>query len=221
MYVECFQWFLAPWPQKGDPIQDARPEMAPHVINNSWGCPKKEGCDGGEFERILKALRTAGIMVVVSAGNDGDSCSTIQDGPAFHSDLVLNVGAFNHRNDAIASFSSRGPSAFDNKIGPHVTAPGVNVRSAVSGGGYAETGWSGTSMAGPHVVGLVALLWSADPSLIGKIEETEALIKEKADPKTSSQSCGGVSGSARPNNTYGYGLGNAYEVVKSRLLKRP
>ena len=221
MYVECFQWFLAPWPQKGDPIQDARPEMAPHVINNSWGCPKKEGCDGGEFERILKALRTAGIMVVVSAGNDGDSCSTIQDGPAFHSDLVLNVGAFNHRNDTIASFSSRGPSAFDNKIGPHVTAPGVNVRSAVSGGGYAETGWSGTSMAGPHVVGLVALLWSADPSLIGKIEETEALIKEKADPKTSSQSCGGVSGSARPNNTYGYGLGNAYEVVKSRLLKRP
>lgn len=95
------------------------------------------------------------------------------------------------------------------------------MRSAVSSGGYAETGWSGTSMAGPHVVGLVALLWSADPSLIGKIEETEALIKEKADPKMSSQTCGGVSGSARPNNTYGYGLGNAYEVVKARLLKHP
>lgn len=219
MYIECFQWFLAPWPQNGDPVQDARPEMAPHVINNSWGCPKKEGCEGGEFERVLKALRTAGIMVVVSAGNDGSSCSSIHEGPAFHSDLVLNVGAFDHRNDTIASFSSRGPSTLDQKIGPHIAAPGVDVRSSVSNGGYSEYGWSGTSMAGPHLVGLVALLWSSDPALIGKIEETEALIKEKAEPKTSSQTCGGVSGSARPNNTYGYGLGNAYEVVKSNSLR--
>lgn len=216
MYTECFQWFLAPWPQKGDPIKDARPDMAPHVINNSWGCPRSEGCEGGEFERILKAMRAAGIFVVVSAGNDGGSCSTIHDGPAFHSDLVLSVGAVDHRNDSIASFSSRGPSTFDNKIGPHVTAPGVNVRSAVRSGGYEEFGWSGTSMAGPHVVGLVALLWSADPSLIGKIEETEALIRDKAEAKTSSQTCGGVAGSARPNNTFGHGISNAYDVVKSR-----
>jgi subtilisin family serine protease len=216
MYIECFQWFLAPWPQKGDPIKDARPELAPHVINNSWGCPKSEGCEGGEFISILKALRAAGIFVVVSAGNDGDRCSTIKDGPAFHSDLVLSVGAINHRNDAIASFSSRGPSVYDQKQGPHVTAPGVNVRSAVPGGGYAEFGWSGTSMAGPHLVGLVALLWSADPNLIGKIEETEKLIKDKADPKTSSQTCGGISGSLTPNNTYGFGISNAYDVVKTQ-----
>ncbi len=216
MYTECFQWFLAPWPQKGDAIKDARPEMAPHVINNSWGCPRSEGCEGGEFERILKAMRAAGIFVVVSAGNDGGSCGTIHDGPAFHSDLVLSVGAVDHRNDKIASFSSRGPSSFDNKIGPHVSAPGVNVRSAVRSGGYEEFGWSGTSMAGPHVVGLVALLWSADPSLIGRIEETEALIRDKSEAKTSEQTCGGVAGTARPNNTFGHGIANAYDVVKSR-----
>ena len=215
-YIECFQWFLAPWPQKGDPIKDAKPEMAPHVINNSWGCPSKEGCKGGEFERVLKALRAAGIFVVASAGNDGDGCSTVHEGPAFHSDLVMSVGAMNHRNDTIASFSSRGPSTWDKQMGPHVTAPGVNVRSSVSGGSYAEFGWSGTSMAGPHVVGLIALLWSADPSFIGKIAETEALIKDRAEPKTSSQSCGGVSGSLSPNNTFGYGIANAYEVVKTR-----
>jgi|694.fasta_scaffold66678_4 subtilisin family serine protease len=216
-YTECFQWFLAPWPQKGDPIKDAKPEMAPHVINNSWGCPSKEGCEGGEFERVLKALRAAGIFVVASAGNDGDSCSTIHDGPAFHSDLVLSVGAMNHRNDSIASFSSRGPSTWDKKVGPHVTAPGVNVRSSVSGGAYAEYGWSGTSMAGPHLVGLVALLWSADKSLVGNISATEELIKDRAEPKTSSQSCGGVSGSSLPNNTFGFGISNAYDVIKSRV----
>lgn len=213
-YTECFQWFLAPWPQKGDATRDARPEMAPHVINNSWGCPRSEGCDGGEFERILTAMRAAGIFVVVSAGNEGSGCATIKDGPAFHSDLILSVGAVDHRNDSIASFSSRGPSTFDNKIGPHVTAPGVNVRSAVRSGGYAEFGWSGTSMAGPHVAGLVALLWSAKPELVGDIDATEALIKSTATPKTSSQACGGTSGSARPNNTFGHGIANAYDVIK-------
>lgn len=218
MYIECFQWFLAPWPQGGDPVEDAKPELAPHVINNSWGCPKSEGCEGGEFERILKALRTAGIFVVASAGNDGDRCGTIKSGPAFHSDLVLSVGAMNHRNDAIASFSSRGPSTFDHQIGPHVTAPGVNIRSSVPSGGYSEYGWSGTSMAGPHAVGLVALLWAAEPSLVGQIEKTEALIKETSEPKTSSQSCDGVSGSSIPNNTFGYGIANAYEAVKKARI---
>jgi len=217
MYLECFQWFLAPWPQQGDPIQDARPELAPHVINNSWTCPAKEGCDGGEFERVLKALKAAGILVVASAGNDGSDCSTIHEGPAFHSDLVLSVGAINHRNDSIASFSSRGPSTWDNEIGPHVTAPGVNVRSAVKSGGYSESGWSGTSMAGPHLVGLVALLWSADKTLIGNIEKTLELVKKNAEPKTSSQSCGGINGSALPNNIYGFGISNAYQVVKNHL----
>ena len=214
-YTECFQWFLAPWPQKGDAVRDARPEMAPHVINNSWGCPRSEGCDGGEFERILGAMRAAGIFVVVSAGNDGSSCSTIHDGPAFHTDLVLSVGANDHRNDTIASFSSRGPSTFDNKVGPDVTAPGVNVRSAVRSGGYAEYGWSGTSMAGPHVAGLVALLWSAKPELVGNIDATEEAIKRTATPKTSTQTCGGVAGTARPNNTFGHGIANAYDVIKN------
>jgi len=215
MYIECFQWFLAPWPQGGDPIEDARPDLAPHVINNSWGCPKSEGCEGGEFERILTALRAAGVFVVASAGNDGSRCDTIMSGPAFHSDLVLSVGAMNHRNDSIASFSSRGPSTYDKKLGPHVTAPGVNIRSSVPSGGYSETGWSGTSMAGPHLVGLVALLWAADPSLVGNIEKTENLIKETAEPKTSSQTCGGVSGESVPNNTFGFGIANAYKAVKS------
>ena len=215
MYTECFQWFLAPWPQHGDQIKDARPDMAPHVINNSWGCPRSEGCDGGEFERILTAMKAAGIFVVASAGNEGSGCSTIKDGPAFHTDLLLSVGAMDHRNDSIASFSSRGPSTFDNKIGPDVTAPGVNVRSAVRSGGYAEFGWSGTSMAGPHLVGMIALLWSAEPKLIGQIEATEKLLTETAEAKTSTQSCGGTSGTARPNNTFGHGIANVYEAIKA------
>ena len=190
-------------------------EMAPHVINNSWGCPRSEGCEGGEFERILNALRAAGIFVVVSAGNDGPGCSTIKDGPAFHSDAAFSVGAMDHRNDAIASFSSRGPSIFDNKVGPDVSAPGVNVRSCVKSGGYAEYGWSGTSMAGPHVVGMVALLWSTHPKLIGNIEQTESILRSTSEFKSTTQQCGGTPGSSRPNNTFGFGIANVFEAVKA------
>lgn len=215
-YIDCFEWFLAPYKYNGDPMQDGDPTLAPHVINNSWGCPSDEGCAGGEFEPILTAFKAAGVFVVASAGNSGSGCSTISDGPAFHSDLTMSVGAHDHRNGAIASFSSRGPSTYDNKIGPHITAPGVNIRSSVPGGGFSGSMWSGTSMSGPHVVGAIALLWAADPSLVGKIDETKEVLMRTATPKTSTQSCGGVAGSAIPNNTFGYGLLNIYEAVKSR-----
>jgi subtilisin family serine protease len=165
-YIECFEFFLAPYPQKGNVFDDARPEYAPHVINNSWGCPKSELCEGDEIIPALEAMNKAGIMVVVSAGNEGPGCSTIQDPPAHHTDLTFSVGAHNHRDNKIAFFSSRGPSSFDGGVGPDVTAPGVSVYSAIPGNQYQGTMWSGTSMAGPHVVGQVALMWSANKAAI-------------------------------------------------------
>ena len=74
-------------------------------------------------------------------------------------------------------------------------------------------------MAGPHVVGVVALLWSAKPELIGKIDETEEIIRSTASPAQSSQTCGGVPGTETPNNTYGYGRVNAYKAVAKVLGK--
>jgi subtilisin family serine protease len=210
-YIECFEYFLAPYAQGADPLHAGRPDLAPDVINNSWGCPPDEGCDGSEFGPALHALNAAGIVVVASAGNDGPDCSTIDNPPAFYTDDTLSVGAIDHRTGEIAEFSSRGPSKLDGGIGPDVTAPGVNVLSTVPGGQYAKA--SGTSMAGPHVAGLVALLWSARPDLIGQVATTVQLIRAAADPKTTTESCGGINGSAIPNNTYGYGAINAQKVV--------
>ncbi len=216
-YLECFQFFLAPTPVTGDPFLTGRPDLAPHVINNSWGCPKVEGCDGDEMIPALQVMKAAGIMVVVSAGNDGPNCSTIQDAPAHNVDLVFTVGAYNHRTGSIADFSSRGPSKLNGLAGPDVAAPGVSIRSSVPGSRYDQAMWSGTSMAGPHVAGEVALLWSANPALIGKIDETANLIRKTATPKTTTQACGtNVSGSF-PNNVYGYGNIQPYEAVKAAL----
>jgi subtilisin family serine protease len=218
-YLECFEFFLAPYPQGGNAATDGKPELAPHVINNSWGCDHNEGCDGSEFLGVLKSLEAAGIMVVASAGNSGPNCGTIESAPAHHTDETLSVGAIDHRTDNIAGFSSRGPSLFDNGVGPDVTAPGVNVRSCIPGNSYAGMGWSGTSMAGPHVVGQVALMWSAAPGLSGKVRDTVELIRATAQAKSTTQVCGNVPGTAVPNNVFGYGIINAFESVKAAKAK--
>lgn len=215
-YIECFEFFLAPYPI-GKTAFDGLGDVtkAPHVINNSWGCPESEGCEGEELLPVMESMKAAGIMVVASAGNDGPGCSTIHDQPAHHSGVTLSVGAHNSRSDVIAGFSSRGPSAYDGQVGPDVVAPGVSILSSVPGKGYAQFGWSGTSMAGPHVVGQVALMWAAQPELIGKIDETTELIRKTSTPKTTTESCGGVDGTVIPNNTYGYGFINAYAAVQA------
>jgi subtilisin family serine protease len=210
-YLDCFEWLLAPYPQGGDPTTDGKPEMAPNVINNSWGCDSTEGCQGQEFVQAILNLEAAGILMVVSAGNDGSSCGTINSQPASVSDHTLSVGAHDYRSNAIAGFSSRGPSTLDGKIGPDVSAPGVGIRSSLKSGSYGNM--SGTSMAGPHVVGEVALVWSAVPALKGKLAETTDIIEKSSLATASSQTCGGVPGSATPNNTFGWGLIDAYAAV--------
>lgn len=218
-YIECFEFFLAPYPINGNALTDGDPDKAPNIINNSWGCTPEEGCSGDEILGSLKAMKKAGIYVVASAGNDGPSCSTIQDPPAYHTGLSLTVGAFDHRTDQIAFFSSRGPSSFDGGVGPNIAAPGVNVRSAFPGNTYRNM--SGTSMAGPDAVGVVALLWSYNKDLIGDIDKTTSILENNAEPTAALETCGGVKGSHIPNNTFGYGIINAYKAVCSQSDKCP
>lgn len=216
-YIECFEFFLAPYPLNGNPLTDGDPNKAPHIVNNSWGCAPSEGCKGDEILPSLIAMKKAGILVVASAGNDGPRCATINTPPAYHTGLTFSVGAFDHRNGKIASFSSRGPSSINGGVGPNITAPGVSIRSSVPGSRYEALFWSGTSMAGPHVVGAAALLWSANKNLIGKIDETIAIFTDNAEAKTTKENCGGVPGTHIPNNTYGSGLLNVWNAVCKNL----
>jgi serine protease AprX len=206
-YLECFQFFLAPYPVGGTP-EEGDPARAPHVVNNSWGCPPNEGCDREAIalmEQAVAALRQAGIAVVVSAGNYGPSCETVYYPPAIFSQS-FSVGAFDHRSDAIASFSSRGPVSYEDGIytKPDIAAPGVSIYSSVPGGSYGFSG--GTSMAAPHVAGAVALLLSAAPGHAGDVEAVEGLLAQSAQPRTTSQGCGGDGPADVPNNVWGWGI---------------
>jgi len=208
LYLECLQFMLAPFPLGGDPLRDGRPERAPHVLTNSWGCPSIEGCDLAALEPAVDAIRTAGIFMSVAAGNSGPGCGTISDPPAPY-DSVFTVGAVD-RSGAVTSFSSRGPTP-DGLAKPDVMAPGEDILSALPGGTYGEL--AGTSMAAPHVAGVVALLWSAEPDLIGDIDATEALLRRTTAPVTPvaswehSTSCG-------PGNVTGAGIVDAHAALR-------
>ncbi|HEX6853194.1 MAG TPA: S8 family serine peptidase [Candidatus Polarisedimenticolaceae bacterium] len=213
-YLDCNQWFLAPWPHGGDPEIDGDPAMAPDVVNNSWGCPPSEGCDTAVLLDSFKALRAAGILAVVSAGNSGPSCSSVSDPPAIY-DEGFAVGA-TESSGALALYSSRGNVTVDGsgRLRPDVAAPGSNVRSSVRGGGYAS--FSGTSMAGPHVAGAAALLWSAKPQVRGLLRITRCLMSRSASPAVSvswPSTCGGTAKTVRPNNFFGWGRIDAYAAI--------
>jgi subtilisin family serine protease len=200
-YSECYQWFLAP-----TDLNDLNPDpsKAPDVINNSWSCPPSEGCtDPQVLLTVVEAIRAAGILTVHSAGNKGPFCSTI-DSPAAIYDASFTV-ANSTSSDTIAALSSRGPVLIDGsgRIKPDISAPGTSIRSSLPGGGYGLL--SGTSMAGPHVAGLAALLFSAQPNLIGQMDQIEQLITSTAVPISVSESCGGIPGNEYPNNISGWG----------------
>jgi serine protease AprX len=201
-YTECFQFFLAPTDLNG---ANPRPDLAPHVINNSWACPPSEGCtDPNVLKTIVENLRAAGIAAVFAAGNSGPACSTISDVPAIY-DASFSVAATSN-SDTIASFSSRGPVTVDgsNRLKPDISAPGIALRVASFQGGY-QSNFSGTSGSAPHVAGAIALLWSAAPQMIGQVAASEDLLKSTAVPLTSTQDCGSFSGSVVPNAVFGSG----------------
>ncbi|GAA2520465.1 S8 family serine peptidase [Pilimelia columellifera subsp. columellifera] len=175
LYLDCLQFLLAPFPPGADPLRDGRPDRAPHVLTNSWGCPPLEGCDRQALAPAVAAFTAAGVFFVAAAGNSGPRCGSISDPPAPYRD-ALSVAAVD-RGREVTDFSSRGGPGSGK---PDLAAPGSDVVSAMPGGGYASQ--DGTSMAAPHVAGVVALLWSAQPSLIGDLARTRAILTGTAAP---------------------------------------
>jgi subtilisin family serine protease len=142
------------------------------VMNLSLG-----GIDDSDMlHDAVQAATGGGALIVAAAGNCGTGC-TIEGqyyvNPMFYPaayDEVLAVGATDS-NDGIASFSEHHPYV-------DVAAPGVSVYSTYRGGSYGYM--NGTSVATPHVSGLAALLWAADPTMTGE-EIMERIVKSAED----------------------------------------
>jgi len=167
--LKAMQWITDP---------DGNPSTAdfPRVISNSWG-KRYEGFEKEmQYRRATQVWRDLGIAPVFAAGNSGPSKHTVSSPGAL--DSTLAVAAVDDK-DVAASFSSRGPVRWENGVlleKPDVAAPGVKVYSASHKGGYVA--FSGTSMACPHVAGVVALMLQANPDLT--VDEIFSILRQSA-----------------------------------------
>ncbi|MGM0968348.1 MAG: S8 family serine peptidase [Bacillota bacterium] len=195
--LDAGEWILAPKDEAGNP----HPEQAPDVVNNSWG--GGPGLDDW-YKDVVNAWRAADIFPEFSAGNT-DLFNPGGEGsianPANYQE-VFATGATDQDNK-LGSFSLQGPSPYG-VMKPDIAAPGVNIRSSIPGKGY-EGGWNGTSMAGPHVSAVVALLRQVQSDL--SVEEIEHILINTAKPLTDQQF------PESPNNGYGAGLVDAREAI--------
>ena len=123
------------------------------ATNNSWG----GGGYSRTLDRAIEAANDQGIMFVAAAGNEGNNNDTNPRYPTnYDAPNVISVAALN-RNDNLAGFSNYGATTVD------VGAPGVSIYSTLPGNSYGS--FSGTSMAAPHVAGVVGLLNAAKPGI--------------------------------------------------------
>ena len=210
VYLDCMQFMLAPFPQGGDPFTDGDPTKGAMIVNNSWGCPAIEGCDSQVFATTVAALKKAGVFMSASAGNTGYyGCSTVSDPLAIYAD-VFTVGSVNLAGN-LSDYSSVGPVISDGseRMKPDLVAPGENITSSYPDGTYSLA--SGTSFSVPHVSGVVALMWSANPKLIGNIEATSSILRETAQPYH------GIEPVCGTDESVGSGLLDAYAAVQAAL----
>ncbi|KLT68255.1 MULTISPECIES: S8 family serine peptidase [unclassified Flavobacterium] len=130
-----------------------------------------------------------GIVVLASAGNEGNTTERHIGGPA-DAVSVIAVGSVT-ASKVRSSFSSIGPS-FDSRIKPEVMAQGSSA--VVSSPAGTITTIDGTSFSCPIMAGMVACLWQAFPSKTN--QEIRQMILKSSDRYTV------------PNNDYGYGIPN-------------
>ena len=181
------------------------------VINLSVASGVFESFTTDPLTVAAKRAVDAGIVVVTSAGNHGQTArGAVQRGGITspgNAPWVLTVGASDHRttvargDDAVAGFSSRGPTLFDRVMKPDVVAPGVAIESLADPGSTLYTlnpsarirgtidtstapylSMTGTSMAAPVVAGTIALMLDANAALTPNL--VKAVLQYTAETRT-------------------------------------
>ena len=192
-------------------MADIKSEVDLKAVSNSWA-----GSGGQEYYfEIIETLKSLGIVPIFANGNNGSQGAGSVQSPGDYPN-VIGVGATDSL-DNIADFSSLGPAPdkdpFNDRsywfrgdwnfIKPNISAPGKNIYSCVPDGEYSNL--SGTSMATPHLCGVVALLFQKNQNMTP--EMVYNLLLDNADQPTGA--------GPYPNNTFGWGRVNALKLIQA------
>ena len=131
------------------------------VINLSVG-QAPIAADRDVFAKAITGATKAGVVVVVSAGNEFGELGAGSIGTPAATPSAITVAAVTKANE-IAGFSSGGPSPLTLGFKPDLAAPGVGILSSVPTTDGAWDSLSGTSMSAPHIAGAAALLLQRNP----------------------------------------------------------
>lgn len=176
-------------------------ELKVHGLNLSLGGSFDAtvyGCGHSPICQELRRRWREGVVVCIAAGNEGQTRLLTGDGelemntsmtigdPANLEEAVVvgSVHADKPHLYGISAFSSRGPT-LDGRVKPDIVAPGERIASCNTdftqrsrSNDYVEL--SGTSMASPHVSGLLAAFLSIRREFIGRPDEVKALLKKSS-----------------------------------------
>lgn len=204
---------------------DHKDEFNIRVLSMSLGASyNSNGNDAAS--QAVNAATEAGIISVIASGNDGARLIP----PPASADTAIVVGSLNDHNtvtrsdDSRSGFSNYGPRNNDNdgddldEFKPDVLAPGQAITSCLANSPSGYISMSGTSMATPHVAGIIALMIEANPDITP--EEVKQILHETAE----------MPGSVSPsypetdpdyNARWGWGMVDGYKAVQLAILYNP